>query len=66
MLKDKFVNGIYAKRINPIGDKLDENKFNNLSLKQQAEIILQLVGITQQTNYGANLELIGASKRRER
>lgn len=63
MLKDKFVNGIYAKRINPIGDKLDENKFNNLSLKQQAEIILQLVGITQQTNYGANLELIGASKK---
>ena len=62
-LKRKFVTGIYAKRVNPIGNKLHEDLFSRLNVKEQAEVILQLVGITQQVNYGANLELLGEAKK---
>ena len=62
VLKDKFIKGIYSKRVNPIGDRLDEDKFDDLSVKAQAEIILQVVGITQQANYGADLTLFKESK----
>ena len=62
ILKDKFVKGIYSKRVNPIGAKLDEDKFDDLSVKAQTEIILQVIGITQQVNYGADLTLFKEGK----
>ena len=59
ILKDKFVKGIYSKRVNPIGAKLDEDKFNDISLKKQCDVILEVLKFTQQANYGADLEALG-------
>ena len=64
MLIDKHNNSIYAKRPNPVGDKImdGKDKFAELSLIDQCYVIGQIIQLSQLGNYGADLVLIGASK----
>ena len=63
-LKDKFYNGIYSKRPNPIGDKLlkKEDKFYSLDLNQQCEVLYNIIQCASIGSKLANLELLNESK----
>ncbi len=60
-LKEKHQRTIYKKRPNPVGDKLEEWKeaFKELSISNQIYVLLQILQLSQQTNTGADLRLIG-------
>lgn len=61
ILKEKYQRTIYKKRPNPVGDKLEEwqEAFENLSISNQIYVLLQILQLSQQTNAGADLRLIG-------
>ena len=65
LLVDKHINTIYAKRPNPVGEKIKEGKktFSELSLQNQCYVLGQILQLTQLGNYGADLTLIGGSKK---
>lgn len=65
MLVEKHRNSIYAKRPNAMGDKLQKGmeKFEKLSLLEQAVVLLQILQLTQLSNMGADLSLIGEAKK---
>lgn len=64
VLMDKHVNGIYSKRPNPIGNILSKNRdvYNGLCLFEQMYILLEIIGLSQIRNQGADLRLLGGSK----
>ena len=64
-LNKKYTNEIYKKRPNSMGNKMIEwkNTFQNLSIKDQTEVLLQLIQLGQKQNSGVNLEKLGASKK---
>ena len=64
-LNKKYTNEIYRKRPNSMGNKMIEwkNTFQNLSIKDQTEVLLQLIQLGQKQNSGVNLEKLGASKK---
>ena len=65
ILMDKHRNMIFSKRPNPVGDKLQKRKeiFGELNLQQQVKVLLQILQLTQLSNMGADLCLIGESKK---
>lgn len=65
ILTDKHTNTIYAKRPNPVGEKLKKgrDKFITLDLSNQAKVLMQILQLTQLSNMGADLSMIGESKK---
>lgn len=65
ILKGKHVNTIYARRPNPVGEKLalKEERFSDLSLLEQCDVLGQILNLTQLHNLGANLLLLGEAKK---
>lgn len=65
ILVEKHINHIYAKRPNPMGEKLLKGKeeFARLSLENQCYVLKQILNLTQLGNYSADLTLIGESKK---
>ena len=65
LLLQKHKNTIYSKRPNAVGDKLEKRKeiYEGLSLIEQAGVIMQILQLTQLANLGADLTLIGESKK---
>jgi hypothetical protein len=65
MLMEKHVDGIYAKRPNPISDllKSGESRFTELSILDQLYLFRQLLLISGSVNTGADLKLIGGSSK---
>ena len=63
-LSNKFSNSIFAKRPNPIGDKLISylNKFKELSKSDQCVVIREILNLFAIGNVSANLELLGEAK----
>lgn len=64
-LTEKHLYRIYKNRPNPVGEKLlmGKEKFIKLNLKEQVYILLQILQLAQSSNVGADLSLIGESKR---
>lgn len=64
VLCEKHNKSIFAKRPNPVGDKLisDKNKFMKLSLEKQVEVLLQILRLTIIGKTSADLRLMGESK----
>lgn len=65
MLVDKHRNSIFAKRPNAMGEKLfsRQERFEGLNLLEQAKVLLQILQLTQLSNMGADLSLIGEAKK---
>ena len=65
ILLQKHCCSIYAKKPNPVGKKLQKGQplFHALQEQQQAEVLMQLLQLTQLANLGANLCLIGGEAR---
>lgn len=63
-LADKYKNGIFKLRPNPIGDKLDNarDKFIALSLEEQIDVIKNILQLTVH-NQGVDLRKIGESSK---
>ncbi len=59
LLTDKHLNGIFSKKPNPIGDKLNAHKedFIKLSLVEQCNVISEIIKATRKENTGANLSV---------
>lgn len=64
MFTKKHCKGIFSKRPNPVGDKLDNKreKFVELSIQKQVFVLQQILQLSLNTNDGANLLDIGESK----
>ena len=64
-LTNKHVDGIYAKRPNPVGNKLIKGRdtFISLSMKDQVYVLLQILSLSQLANQGADLRAIDESKK---
>lgn len=64
VLKEKHQKTIYAKRPNPVGDKLQEykEKFEELDMKRQNYVLIQILQLSQLMNQGADLTEIGGAK----
>lgn len=64
VLLEKHLETIYAKRPNPVGNKLLDGReqFNTLSELEQAKVLMQILQLTQLANLGADLRLIGDVK----
>lgn len=64
VLKEKHCNTIYAKRPNPVGDKLQEyqKKFEEIDIEKQIYVLLQILKLSQLINQGADLVEIGGVK----
>ena len=62
-LQEKFVNGIFKNRPNPVGAKLASGFeiFTSLDLAKQCEVLLSILSLSMIGGNGANLSLIGAS-----
>lgn len=62
---NKYNNTIFAKRPNPIGEKLirGKNKYINLSIEGQCKIIGEILNLSVIGNPMADLSLIGGSKK---
>ncbi len=62
-LQEKFVNGIFKNRPNPVGTKLVSgfDIFISLDLAKQCEVLLSILSLSMIGGNGANLSLIGAS-----
>lgn len=65
ILIDKHRNSIFAKRPNAMGDKLlyRQEKFEKLDVLDQAVVLMQILQLTQLSNMGADLSLIGEAKK---
>lgn len=65
ILMEKHQNSIFSKKPNPVGDKLQRRKedFVELNLQEQVIVLLQILQLTQLSNMGADLCLIGESKK---
>jgi len=65
ILIQKHKNSIFAKRPNGIGDKLlsRQERFGSLDLLEQAIVLMQILQLTQLSNMGADLSLIGEAKK---
>ena len=65
ILLEKHKNSIFSRRPNAVGDKLQKGikKFENLKLLEQAEVLIQILQLTQLSNMGADLNLIGEAKK---
>lgn len=65
MLMDKHMTGVYAKRPNPVGEKLvhAKDRFEQLEVKDQCKVIMQILQLSQLSNMGADLSLIGEAKK---
>ncbi|MCM1124775.1 MAG: type II CRISPR RNA-guided endonuclease Cas9, partial [Eubacterium sp.] len=61
ILCDKHNNGIFKKKPNPVGIKLQEDreKFEQLSCVQQGSVLLEILNLTKIGVTSANLSLIG-------
>lgn len=61
MLKHR--NFIYCRRPNPVGNKLAEweEKFGELTIKEQVTVLLEVLKLSQRLNQGANLTLLGGA-----
>lgn len=64
-LLTKFINGIYSKRPNPVGEMLNnkENKFIKLKKGEQCKILSEILKLTTIGVNSANLKLIGEAER---
>lgn len=62
-LLQKHLNGVYKNRINGIGQLLNDGNdtFRNLPVNEQAQVLLEILKISQNVNSGANLVLLGGS-----
>ena len=65
ILVEKHKNSIFGKRPNAMGDKLlnRQEKFESLNLLEQAQVLMQILQLTQLSNMGADLSLIGEAKK---
>lgn len=65
ILLEKHINTIYSKRPNAVGSKLSDGrkKFESLSELEQAQVLMQILQLTQLANLGADLSLIGGAKK---
>lgn len=65
ILVEKHSKTIFAKRPNAMGDKLlkRQPEFQKLVLNNQVMVLMQILQLTQLTNMGADLSLIGESKK---
>lgn len=65
VLCHKHVSTIYAKRPNPVGDKLMKGKeyFEKLVLSDQIHVVLQILQLSKTSNMGADLTKIKESKK---
>lgn len=65
ILIEKHSKCIFSKRPNAVGDKLlkGKEKFIHLSLHEQAVVLLQILQLSQLSNLGSDLSLIGESKK---
>ena len=63
LLTDKYMNGIFSKRPNPVGRKLQEWKtaFELLPNNRQVYVLQQILQLSANGNQGANLTEIGGS-----
>lgn len=61
----KHFSSIYAKRPNPVGEKLikGRKKFESLSMSDQIYILLQILQLSKLSNMGADLTKLGESKK---
>lgn len=61
----KFTSSIYAKRPNPVGEKLvkGQEKFENLSIEDQIYVLLQILQLSKLSNMGADLTKLKESKK---
>lgn len=64
-LNEKYTNTIYRNRPNSVGESMTKwkNTFQNLSIKDQTDVLLQLIQLGQKQNGGVNLEKLGGSKK---
>lgn len=62
-LIQKFKHGIFSKRPNPVGDKLekDSEKFNNLSIKDQCAVLCQVLRMAAILGSECDMTLLGDS-----
>lgn len=65
ILKEKHINGIFAKRPNPMGKKLKEGRerFIDLDVAVQCETLIQIINLTGIGPVSADLVSIGGSKK---
>ena len=65
ILVKKHTDTIYKKRPNTVGQKLvnGRDKFINLSEQEQANVLMQILQLSQLANLGADLSLIGGAKK---
>lgn len=65
ILLQKHTSTIYSKRPNAVGKKLadGQEKFDNLTELKQAQVLMQIIQLTQLANLGADLSLIGGAKK---
>ena len=61
LLCEKHLEGIYAKRPNPVGEKLRKRiyEFNQLEITEQRQLLLELLNLSKIGVVKANLTLIG-------
>ena len=64
ILTDKFLNGFFSKRPNPVGNKLGigREKFSLLEKGDQADLLLQIINLSVIGKTQADLTMIGESK----
>ena len=64
-LVKKHKEGIYSKRVNPVGDKLynGRDKFKNLSLDKQCYVLYQILRLSRIENDGVDLQDIGGASK---
>ena len=64
-LLQKHVSGIYAKRVNPIGEKLrtGREQFMKLPIDRQCYVLYQILQISQLSGQGVDLQEIGGAKK---
>ena len=63
-LTEKFCTGIYGKRPNPIGEKMQSGreKFQKLELREQIDLLLNVIQLISHNSGGADLTKIGETK----
>ena len=62
-LIQKFKHGIFSKRPNPVGDKLEKGseKFSNLSIKEQCAVLCQILQLAAVLGSECDMTLLGES-----
>ena len=61
LIFEKHLEGIYAKRPNPVGEKLRKRiyEFNQLEITEQRQLLLELLNLSKIGVVKANLTLVG-------